>query len=357
MKSTNFKPEFCVWELTLKCNMKCKHCGSRAGKARENELTVDECFDVADQLIDLGCEQVTFIGGEVFLYKGWEMISRKLSESGLYVNIITNGFLLGEEQIAQIKYARLTNVGISLDGMNDNHNNLRNVNTSFEKVMDAFDVLKREGIQIAVVTSLVDKNFEDLYQMYNLLVEKGIHLWQIQIVTPMGNMADKKDHILDPAKVSLITRFIKEKRDEKKIVIYAGDDIGYFDEYEPYLRGQPGTMCEWFGCQAGLRVIGIDSVGNVKGCESLYSDEFIEGNLREVSLSEIWQKDGNFAYNRAFDTSMLTGSCKDCDKGTVCRGGCRGICYFTADSKFENPYCCYPGKKKLDVKITPRVIS
>jgi len=357
MNSSNYKPEFCVWELTLKCNMKCKHCGSIAGNARENELTVDECLNVAGQLIDLGCEQVTFIGGEVFLYEGWERIARKLSESGLYINLITNGFLLGDEQIAQIKYAGLTNLGISLDGMKENHNYIRNVNTSFEKVMDAINVLNREGIPVAVVTSLIDRNFEDLYNMYNLLVEKDIQLWQIQIVNPMGNMANKKDLILDPAKVPLITRFIREKRSEQKITIYAGDDIGYFDENELYIRGQPGTQCEWFGCQAGLRVVGIDSIGNVKGCESLYSDEFIEGNLREESLSEIWNKDGNFAYNRNFNINLLTGSCKDCDKGAVCRGGCRGACYFTTDSKFENPYCCYPGKKKLEVKISQGVIS
>ena len=66
-------------------------------------------------------------------------------------------------------------------------------------------------------------------------------------------------------------------------------------------------------------------IGNIKGCESLYSDEFIEGNLREESLSEIWYKEDNFAYNRNFDISMLTGSCKGCDKGAICRGGQRGV--------------------------------
>lgn len=347
MNPNEYRPEFCVWELTLKCNMRCRHCGSVAGKARENELTVDECLTVAEQLIDLGCKQVTFIGGEVFLYDGWEKISRKLSESGLDVNLITNGFLLGDEQIAQIKYARLANIGVSLDGMRGNHNNIRNVNTSFEKVMEAFDTLNRAGIPVAVVTSLIDRNFEDLWLIYDLLVEKGIQLWQIQIVNPMGNMADKKDFLLDPAKVSLVTKFIREKRSEQKIMIYAGDNIGYFDENELYLRSQPEMMYEWFGCQAGLRVVGIDSIGNVKGCESLYSDEFIEGNLRKESLPEIWYKEGNFAYNRDFDVSMLTGSCKGCDKGAICRGGCRGACYFTTDSKFENPYCCYPGKIKV----------
>lgn len=46
-------PEFCVWEITRKCNLRCLHCGSAAGEPRENELTMEECFGVADQLVEL----------------------------------------------------------------------------------------------------------------------------------------------------------------------------------------------------------------------------------------------------------------------------------------------------------------
>jgi MoaA/NifB/PqqE/SkfB family radical SAM enzyme len=240
MSANKYKPEFCVWELTLKCNMKCRHCGSMAGKARENELTVNECLDVAEQLIVHRCKQVTLIGGEVFLYNGWEKIAKRLTESGLDVNLITNGFLHGDEQIAQIKYARLANVGISLDGMEDKHNNIRNVSNSFEKVVKAFDTFNKEGIEISVITSLIDSNFKDLHHIYDLLVEKSVKVWQIQIVTPMGNMADKRSLLLDPSKVPLITKFIREKRNEQKIRIYAGDNIGYFDENELYIRNLPG---------------------------------------------------------------------------------------------------------------------
>ena len=48
MNESKYIPEFCMWELTIKCNMRCKHCGSMAGQARKNELTVEECFDVAE---------------------------------------------------------------------------------------------------------------------------------------------------------------------------------------------------------------------------------------------------------------------------------------------------------------------
>jgi radical SAM protein with 4Fe4S-binding SPASM domain len=339
-----YRPEVCVWELTLRCNMRCIHCGSSAGKARENELTVDECLGVADELLDLGCRQATFIGGEVFLYRGWEEVARRLASGGAAVNIITNAFLFGQDQIDQIRRAGLSNVGISLDGMEANHNRIRNSDSSFQRVVEAFDLLKREGIPAAAVTSLLDFSFEDLSPMYDLLVEKDVRIWQIQIATAMGSMAGRKDILLSPAKVPLITRFIREMRNRQEIRIYAGDDTGYFDDNEMYLRNTPGTLSAWQGCQAGLRVVGIDSTGNVKGCESLYSDEFIEGNVRDESLKDIWTEEGNFGYNRQFNTSMLSGACKGCDKGRICRGGCRGSCYFTTGSLYENAYCCYPGK-------------
>jgi radical SAM protein with 4Fe4S-binding SPASM domain len=339
-----YRPEVCVWELTLRCNMRCIHCGSTAGVARDNELAVDECLAVAADLAALGCRQATFIGGEVFLFPGWEEVAASLAERAIDVNIITNGFLMRDAQVEQVKRAQLSNVGISLDGMEDNHNRIRASGKSFGRAMAAFDRLNREDISLGVVTSLLDFNFYDLDAMYDLLVDNGVVIWQLQIATPMGNMAGNRGFALDPAKVPQLTAFIREKREPGKIRVYAGDDIGYFDENEMYLRNRPGTISTWQGCQAGLKVVGIDSVGNVKGCESIYADEFIEGNLREESLAEIWHKEGNFAYNREFDPAWLTGRCAGCDKGQLCRGGCRGSAYFTSGSLFDNAYCCYRPK-------------
>jgi radical SAM protein with 4Fe4S-binding SPASM domain len=164
----------------------------------------------------------------------------------------------------------------------------------------------------------------------------------------MGNMAAQQEYLLAPDKLTRVTKFIREKNRSGALKIYAGDDIGYFDEHEAYIRSHPGTISVWSGCQAGIRVVGIDSVGNVKGCESMYSDEFIEGNLREESLERIWASAGNFAYNRRFDASMLRGACAACDKGSVCRGGCRGSNYFNSGSCFESRYCNYPKRFSSD---------
>ena len=339
-----YVPARCVWELTTRCNMRCLHCGSAAGGARSGELDLAECLDVAGQLTDLGCRGVTLIGGEVFLYPGWEQVAHRLVEGGATVNIITNAWLMGDRQIEEIRRAGLANVGISLDGMEANHDRIRRVPGSFRRALGAFERLRREGISTGAVTSLLALNVGDLDEMYHVLVEAGAQVWQLQIGTAMGNLAQRTELLLPPSQVPRITSFIIDKLCERKIHVYAGDDIGYYDANEPCLRTPAGIVTMWQGCQAGLRAVGIDSVGNVRGCESLCSDLFIEGNLRRESLAAIWDREGAFAYNRRFEPSMLTGPCAGCDMGPLCRAGCRGLCHFTTGKLYENPYCCYPGR-------------
>ena len=72
MKNTDhpenpYKLRTCVWEITLACCFSCRYCGSSAGRARQNELTTEECLNVADQLAELGCRRTALIGGEVFI--------------------------------------------------------------------------------------------------------------------------------------------------------------------------------------------------------------------------------------------------------------------------------------------------
>lgn len=338
-------PRNCVWELTLKCDMHCLHCGSTAGKERQDELSLDECKRVAHELIDLGCERISMIGGEVFLYKGWEEIARVFSSNGVLTNIITNGYRFGKEEIEKVRYAGLTNVCFSVDGLEENHDRIRNRKGSFKRVLEDFELCRKENVLFAVVTTLLDFNFGDLEGMYSLLLDNGAGAWQIQLANSMGNLADSKGLTIAADKMPLLTEFIKRKKDERKLSIYAADDIGYYDENEKYLRGDFGRESYWTGCQAGLTVIGIDSIGNVKGCESLYDERFIEGNVRTEKLVDIWNKQGNFSYNRNFSKNQLGGNCADCAMGDQCRGGCKGSSYFNKGDIFENPYCSFNAQR------------
>src|SRR3954452_20119869 len=59
-----WRPLYAVWEITLQCDLACRHCGSRAGHSRPDELTTAECLDLVRQMAELGVKEVTVIGGE-----------------------------------------------------------------------------------------------------------------------------------------------------------------------------------------------------------------------------------------------------------------------------------------------------
>jgi radical SAM protein with 4Fe4S-binding SPASM domain len=316
------------------------HCGSRAGRARANELTLDKCFSVADELVAMGCKELTMIGGEVFLFKGWERLSAHLADKEVVVNIVSNGYKLGDKEVDQIKRGKLTNVGVSIDGMASIHNKIRGRPDAFERVSQALALLSRNGIRIGVVTSLMKFNCADLEDLYVFLLENGVQVWQLQLVSAMGNMADKRQLAVTPRQVRRITDFIREKNRERRMVLIAADSIGYFDDNEAYIRGRSCPISCWDGCKAGISSVFIDSVGNVKGCGALYADAFIEGNVRDHSLTDIWNDPDAFAYNRRFSTERLSGKCRGCDVGDVCKGGCRSSNYFATKSLYASASCC-----------------
>src|SRR5262245_5446078 len=107
------RPIFAVWELTLKCDQPCEHCGSRAGHARARELTTEECFEVARSLVRLECREVAFIGGEAYLRPDLHEIVAFFAERGVRVTMQTGGRAMTPERAKALKEAGLASLGVS----------------------------------------------------------------------------------------------------------------------------------------------------------------------------------------------------------------------------------------------------
>ena len=331
-----FKLRRCVWEITLACCFSCRYCGSRAGRARENELTTEECLRVAGELIDAGCKRVSLIGGEIFMRDDWRDIVSSLSEGGIAVNIITNGFLFNDSITGWLRSAGIESVSVSIDGPGDIHDKFRQPG-SFDRALAALRALTGEGIPTSVITTINSENVHYLEALMRILEGYGIFAWQLQACTPMGNASGgKPDHRFSFRDVM---DFIDNNADSVPFLMGMADNMGYFTEADGRLRGNRSGRAFFPGCSAGISSVGIDSVGNVRGCESLYDDRFIEGNLREQSLRSIWEDPDNFAYNRKFTQELLTGKCAGCPFGRYCAGGCRSYNYFVHGKLYESPCC------------------
>lgn len=84
-----------VWEITMGCNMRCKHCGSSCAEALPDELNTSEALEVCDQLKDLGLKVITLSGGEPTTRSDWHMGNSivKLSKITEYKPILSKEIL------------------------------------------------------------------------------------------------------------------------------------------------------------------------------------------------------------------------------------------------------------------------
>jgi radical SAM protein with 4Fe4S-binding SPASM domain len=344
LERSEYRPRLAVWEMTLACNMNCAHCGSLAGKPRPDELTTEEGLRLCDELIELGCERMTLLGGEPFLRKDWEIFARRLSEGGVRVNAISNGWIMADSRMAdRVAESPLVNLGISIDGMEESHDKIRRRPGSFRRITKAMELMRERGVPVAVVSVVTTDSIRELEDLYRFIVDMGANRWQPQIAIPRGAVDLDGPWMIRPEGMRGLADFLIEKLREGKIKIDVGDNIGYMSSQEEDLRGGPNRNIPfWTGCYAGCKVIGIDSDGGIKGCLSIPSaPEFMEGNIRERPLREIWFRKGGFSYNREFSVDKLRGSCRDCPYGAVCRAGCTSMAYGCTGSPFENPYCLY----------------
>jgi radical SAM protein with 4Fe4S-binding SPASM domain len=337
-------PQNVVWETTLRCNMRCNHCGSIAGDARANELNTAEALDLCDQLAELGAETIILSGGETLLRHDWYDIANRIVEHGLSLGLITNGITLTQGQtleklcdLHQRAQARF-GLGISIDGVEQAHEEIRGIKGCYAKTLHAIESAHRAGLRVFAMTTVNRRNFDELTALREVLFNIGLHAWQFQTLNAYGRIKERRDWLLTPEQYGGLCDFIIENKALRSSAPRsdAADCIGYFGEKEPLLRGAP-----WRGCQAGIRGIGIEADGKIKGCLSLLDDIFYEGNIRDESLAQIWDKPGAFSYNRDFTPDMLEGLCRDCAHGKACAAGCRGTAHSNTGSFYSAPYCLY----------------
>jgi len=337
MNTMKFYPQSVVWEITFACNMNCLHCGTAAGKKRPNELTTQEALDLIDELADLGTTEITLSGGEPLLRKDWRQLAERIVQRGINCLMITNGYAVTEEIAKDFKRLGFNNVGVSLDGTEKTHNYIRRRPQSFQRATAALRMMAETGgYHFCALSSISNLNFDDLEGIRDIIIDCGCKLWRIQMVTGTGRMSERPDQCLTLDRFPEFVAKINEFKKDDRIKIDVGENIGHYGNggYE-LLDGMP-----FFGCYAGMRVVGIESDGAIKGCLSM-PEEFVEGNIRDSSFTEIWNNPDNFAYNRRFTRETARGFCHDCKYLPLCRGGCTTTSYAASGCRADNPYCIY----------------
>jgi len=337
-----FVPVHVVWEITLACDLKCLHCGSRAGSRRQNELSTEECLDVVEHLARLGTREVSLIGGEAYLRRDWTTIVRAIRSHGMYCAIQTGGRNLTPARLSAAVEAGLQGVGVSLDGTEVLHDRLRGVRGSFSHALDTLARAKAAGLNISVNTQIGSETMPYLPELMEIILAAGAKQWQIQLTVAMGNAVDNDHLLLQPFQLfelmPLLARLYVEGA-SRGLLMVVGNNIGYFGPYEHLWRGFGDEQVHWTGCSAGHTVLALEADGTVKGCPSLATVSFAGGNVRDMRLDQIWASSPEIHFGRLRSIDDLWGFCRTCYYADVCRGGCTWTSHSLLGRPGNNPYC------------------
>lgn len=336
---------YAVWEITLKCNLACQHCGSRAGHTRAKELSTDEALDLVKQLASVGITEVTLIGGEAFLRPDWLEIARAITQAGMVCGMTTGGYGITLDTARRMKEAGIQVVSVSVDGLEATHDNLRGKEGSWQWTFKTMSHLKEVGIPFGCNTQINRLSAPEFPSIYERIRDAGAFAWQIQLTVPMGNAADNNDILLQPYELldvyPMIAR-VAQRAKQEGVQVQPGNNIGYYGPYERLLRGGDAWSF-WQGCNAGLSTLGIEADGAIKGCPSLPTSAYTGGNIRDYSLRTIIEETEELRFNLGAGTPKATehlwGFCKTCEFAELCRGGCSWTAHVFFDKRGNNPYC------------------
>lgn len=327
-------PTVVGWELTLACNLRCRHCGSSAGEARPNELSLSESLAICDQLPELLTLEVVFTGGEPLMSRHWEPIALRLRELGIRVGIVTNGTTLTREIVSRLHNAGITALAVSIDGLEKTHDFIRGVPGLYALTVSKTQQAIAAGIEVTAITTVHSRNVAELEDMLLAMRSLGVRRWQLQPIFGLGRGRRNNDLLLRDDEYLMLGRFVQQWHPvacKWGLEVCPADGVGYFSDFD-----LPGPR--WYGCSAGIMTCGIMSDGRVKGCLS-WPDSMVEGNLRKDDLWDIWFRPGAFAQTRKFHEQDLGAKCKGCDVGEQCGGGCSAISYAETGQFHADPYC------------------
>ncbi|HMI94615.1 MAG TPA: radical SAM protein, partial [Polyangiales bacterium] len=233
------RPIYAVWEITLACDLACRHCGSRAGRARPDELSTAECLDLVLQMAALGVREVTLIGGEAYLREDWLEIVRAIGRAGMTATMTTGGRGVDAARAAGARAAGLASVSVSLDGLTVTHDRLRGVRGSHGAALAALQHLRAAGIPVSVNTQINRLSMPELPALLELIAEHGAHSWQLQLTVPMGRAADEPEVLLQPydlLELFPVLASLRARCDALGVRMFPGNNVGYFGPHEATLR-------------------------------------------------------------------------------------------------------------------------
>lgn len=317
------------FEITSRCNLLCKHCGSRC-TSKGDSLSVG---DVEKTLMSLRSEHpmICLTGGEPVMHSDFFEIAECVHSMGFSWGMTTNATLISEDIAFKLREAGMSTVSVSLDGMEHSHDMLRGQSGSWRRAIDGLQALQKAGFHPQVTTVLHKENMDDLKPLYVLLCDMGISSWRPINVEPIGRTCESGNLLLNADQFTQLLSFIREKRFDPDCDM----EVTFGCSHYLGIENERMVRDHYFLCGAGILVAGVRCNGDICACLDIENrQDLVQGNIRKDNFMDVWNKGFRiFRRDRTSDCSK----CIDCSERFICGGDST----HTWDYEKKEPMFCY----------------
>lgn len=344
---------------TMECNARCFYCFEHG--AVQGTMTPDTADHVASFLID-NCKEkelyIAWFGGEPLMAIDIiDRINAQLIDAGIKVEstITTNGILINEEIVDKFFEWNLTRVQITLDGLGEQYNRIKNyqldIDDPFEQIMNNIQLVINKGISVHLRVNYKSIDYQSVKETMDYLHKRFGSYDKLYLYGAPLDLPEIKGYSeFDEEEGNIFLQVLNDSLQ----CGYENDELNFSElrvseHYNPAL-GELMLAPFPANCyMVNMHRYVIDDAGYLYKCQKhLGKPQFSCGDVFTGPI-----KNENYNYYVCEKVHDL--KCQKCNIFPICQGGCNANRLI-----YGNKYACPPSKsivEKLVLKYYHYLIS
>lgn len=265
-------------EITKRCNAKCRFCACWQVKSP------DELGDYAPVVRKLRPVVVSVSGGEPLVRRDCYELIRGMRPYCHYLVMITNGTLLSEDVAEKLSDVGVNQLAVSVDFMDDRHDELRGIPGLFKKISKTIPLLTSKGYKIVLNTVIMETNLEHIIPLAHQAKAWGAG---ISFSSFCSLKRKTGEMMVRQTRSGELERIVEELKVIKGKLGHIRNSYYYLDGIVRYFReGGIGN------CRAGKNWVQVTPTGDIQPCSEMPRicsyEEYDQSKVPEITCTNCW---------------------------------------------------------------------